>query len=353
MDDNYNWSIIDFNDNKVDIKQIYSKVAAQENYPAANQWQYLFPVLENFFDKDKTCFAVLYKEDQPFFILPLSMFLVKKFFVSWYEIGYPFHRHINLIKLPKEILENECIFEDLINSVKNKYGNHWSRFTIRNIESRECVHEYSGDVSYFKTDNELLISDIISKKHLRNIKRLGKKLSEDVGDIEFFMNSPSLSEAINDFAEFENKSWKGINGVAINSSPKLLSTYKQFANNFSSNQMFVAKISSKDIVLSSVVGFHLGKTIFIHKISHNDNYSTYSPGNILILKLLEHSIESKDIDILNLVTSPEWAKRWHPMKSNVINIVHFNKNNSGRLLNIAIFSWRKYKPLFKRILSIN
>jgi hypothetical protein len=353
MESNYSWSIIDFNDNKADIKGIYTKVAILKNYPAANHWQYLFPILENFFDKDKSCFAVLNKGDQPFFILPLSMFLVKKFFFSWYEIGYPFHRHINLIKLPKEILDNHYIVEDLINTVKKKYGNHWSRFTIRNIESRECEHEYSGDVSYFKTDKELLISDIISKKHLRNIKRLSKKLSEDVADIEFSINSPSLSESIDDFSEFENKSWKGINGVAINSSPKLLSTYKEFADNFSSKHMFVAKISSKDIVLSSVVGFHLGTTIFIHKISHNDNYSTYSPGNILILKLLEHSIESKDIDILNLVTSPEWAKRWHPMKSNVINIVHFNKNNSGRLLNILIFSWRKYKPLFKRILRIN
>jgi hypothetical protein len=353
MEGNYNWSIIDFNNNKANIKEIYSKVAVLKSYPAANQWQYLFPVLEKFFDKEKTCFAVLYKEGQPFFILPLSMFLVKKFFVSWCEIGYPFHKHINLIKLPKEVLENQYIVDDLIDTVKKKYGNNWSRFTIRNIESRESVHEYSGDVSYFKTDNELLISDIISKKHLRNIKRLSKKLSEDVGDIELSINSPSLSESIVDFAEFENKSWKGINGVAINSSPKLLNTYKEFADNFSNKQMFVAKISSKDIVLSSVIGFHLGKTFFIHKISHNDNYSTFSPGNILILKLLEHSIESNDIDILNLVTSPAWAKRWHPMKFNLINIVHFNKNYSGRLLNIVIFLWRNYKPLFKRILRIN
>jgi hypothetical protein len=346
----YNWNLIDFNNNKSEIKTIYNKISTLNSYPAANQWQYLFPIIDKYFDSEKTSFAILYREDEPFFIMPVSVFLVKKFVFNWCEIGYPYHTHINLIKLPDEIINNSIIIEKLIHDIKEKYGNKWSRFSIRNVETGECCYEYSGDVSFFRTDKKRVISEILSKKHIRNFKRINKKFNNSIGEIDFTINSKPLSISLKDFIDTEDDSWKGISGISINSSPKLLSTYQEFCDNFSDEKMFLAKIKSNEIILSTVLGFNLDGIIYIHKISHNTKYSEYSPGSILILKILEHCIKSEDINILNLVTSPEWSKRWHPEKKQVSNITYYNNNSSGLLLNIVIMYWRKCKPFLKYIL---
>ncbi len=353
MPENYSWKIIDFEENKNQIKQLFEQIEALKYYPAANHWQYLFPIIENYFDCDKMSFAILYHDKTPTFIMPISIFSVSKFIFRWHEIGYPFHKHINLIRLPNELIDTPAIIENLMHIAKIKYGNNWSRFSIRNIETSKSSHEYCGDVSYFKTDERCDIHDVISKKHIRNLKRIDKKLIEDIGNYNFSINSPSLTDSLDQFIEFEGKSWKGMDGVAISSNLKLSTTYCGICKNFNEKTMFIAKIQSKGMTLSSALGFQLGVTLYIHKISHSNEYSKYAPGSILILKLLEHSIKTINIINMNLVTSPEWAKRWHPRLTKVINIVHFNDNFTGKLLKIIIFSWRKYKPTIKSLLKIS
>ncbi len=353
MTNNYNWKIIDFKHNKNTIISTYKQIVALKNYPAANQWQYIFPILESEFNREKVSFAILYSYEIPIFILPISTFTVKKFVFKWGEIGYPFHKHINLIKFPDEILEKPSIIEELIHKIKEEYGNKWSRFSIRNIESGMPNLEYCGDASYFKTDYGQNISKIVSKKHIRNLNRIERKFTESFGDYQFTINSPSLPESLDNFIEFEGQSWKGEDGVAISSNSRLRKVYSDICQNFGSKNMFVAKLKSKEQVLSTALGFHMGETLYIHKVSHSHEHSKYSPGSILILKLLEHAINTHAIKNMNLVTSPMWIKRWHPNKNNVGNIVHYNNNLSGRFLNFTIHSWRKYKPSIKSLFNIS
>jgi len=349
MDRPFYWELLNFDNHSEKIIETYDSLNMSKNYPAANLWHYLFPIIEKYFKH--TYFAVLYIQDKPIFILPISIFQVKKFFLKWNEVGFPFHKHINLIKLPNEIIQNKVFINELITLLKKHIGDNWSRFSIRHIEYQSNHFEYDGDLFYFKTLDSLPINEIVSKKHIRNIKRLEKKLAAENNSPILTINKPDIKKALDEFIEVEQESWKGKKGIAIYSDENLIDIYQSFTNNFTKEKMLVIKLNIGDKTIASAIGFHLGSTLFIHKISHLNEYSKFAPGNILILKLLEHSLKSSNIDELNLVTSPEWAKRWHPESRKIINITRFNNNISGRLLRLTILNWRAYKPLLKRLIN--
>jgi len=351
MSNTYRWNLIDYIKNE-EIIEAYNEIPSMDNYPAANQWQYILPIIDHYFDVNKTCFAILYSDDKPIFIMPISIFTVKKFFLDWQEIGFPFHNHVNLIKLPNILIDSDVLMNNLITLCKERFGDKWSRFTIRNIQTTVKNIEYCDQVSYFETESHSSTKQIVSKKHLRNIKRLEKKLASDKGDMNFTINTPTLTTSLNEFIDIEKTSWKGKEGVALFSSPRLLDTYNAFSKNFNQDKMVIAKLEIDHKLIASTLGFHLGDTIYIHKISHDQAYSEYAPGNILILKMLEHALNDKEIGTLNLVTSPTWAKRWHPKTTDIRNIVYFNGNNYGKFLKFIIFTWRKYKPSLKSIMNL-
>lgn len=351
MEESYQWDLISLKDNRSKIIEIYKATETINNFPAANHWQYLYSILDAFYDSSNVCFAILMKDKKPIFLMPISIYLSRKFIVMWIEIGFPFHNHINLIKLPNELLNSSKCLDQLISVIRNRYGNTWSRFTIRNVITDNEKYEFCDLVAYFNTSTDLSLSDTVSKKHLRNIKRLENKLESDFGEVSFNINQPTLNQALGEFIEVERCSWKGTKGIAIYSDNKLIETYYSMSDHFSDKNMLIANIKIDNQPIAAALGFTIGETLYIHKISFNQEYSKYAPGNILIKKLLDHFINQPDINNLNLVTSPEWAKRWHPNYLETRNIVFYNQNLRGHILKIIITQWRNYKPIIKKFIK--
>ncbi len=348
------WKSLDFNSEQNAIKAILgSIVKAYPNTPANNRWEYLYPLINVFYREYKVVFYTLYSDNQPVLCLPIIPSKQSKFFASWHEIGFPFHKHVNLISLNGEISQNSL---HLLTNKIIQDGFNWSRFTIRNILNYDVYDNlqhknYAGDVAWFSTLNHSTTSDIVSKKHLRNIKRLEKKVVSETGELSFSCNQGGLDTALYTFSELEFNGWKGNTGVAINSFNKLSDMYKEMVHNFGSDIVKLFNIRSSNHLLASALGFELGDTLYIHKVSFNPEYSKFSPGNILLLKILEDTIESEAVSSINLVTYPAWAKRWHPNKAYTHDIVIYNKTMKGQLLKLLITSWRNIKPFIKKILK--
>lgn len=341
----YTWAFLEKKDQDTIIKT-YEKFANQQAYPAANQLNFLQSILNIFFENNEYIHAVLYKDSQPIFAFPIVKYKRKKFFVSWWELGFPFHNHINLTMIPKEL--SSSVFKLLVDDLEVRFKG-WARFSFRNIQMQSSTMEYSGDVAWFNAlDN---IESIVSKKHLRNVRRLEKKLIQDCGDITFQMHSHDQQEALKKFADLEQSSWKGQDGIAINNDVKTQALYKSFCQ--TDSKMIIGELRHEDALIAAAIGFHLGDTLFIHKISHCNTLSKYAPGNILILNLLEHAIKSNDIEKLNLVTRPNWANRWHPSIDHLYNFVYYRKTVYGNLLENLILNWRKVKPYMKSIIRVN
>ncbi len=349
----FTWQINIYPENIVTIKSILQNIHADNNVlPANNRWEYLLPLIDQFYSNKDIIFATLIRGEKKVLCIPIIAAIQPKFLYKWEEIGFPFHKHINLISLGDGISDYEI--DSLLSAIKS-HNIKWDRFSIRHIISTQNNNNrgsrFSEGSALFNTSSESLISEIISKKHLRNIRRLERKITIELGSIHFEYNHNRLISALNEFSDLEFNGWKGNTGVAINSCNKLSNMYQDIARNFGPETFKIYNIRSSDHLLASALGFELGDTLYIHKISFNPKYSSFAPGNILLLKILEDSVESATVSIVNLVTYPTWAKRWHPNKAYTHNIVIYNKTLKGQLLKLLITSWRKIKPFIKRVLN--
>ena len=337
------WKIIDKRI-PTDVEKAYKQIINKNNFPAANQINFLQPILDIFFKDNDYVHAILLKDESPVYVFPIVRYKMKKFGITWWELGFPFHKHINLTMLHSDLSDN--MFDELLVLLEDHFET-WSRFAFRNIQIDSHTMEYSGDVAWFSTENEL--NKIVSKKNLRNIKRLEKKLITEYSSINFEFHKENLETPLTRFSKLELHSWKGDDGVAIDSDNKTKQLYENLANNDSN--MFISELWINQKLIAGSIGFHISETLYIHKISYSEDFSQFAPGNILLLKLLELAIDSNDIKILNLVTRPNWANRWHPNTGKVFNYVKYRSNISGKFLKLLIQQWRDIKPRLKSILK--
>jgi hypothetical protein len=51
--------------------------------------------------------------------------------------------------------------------------------------------------------------------------------------------------------------------------------------------------------------------MYLWKIAYDEAYSAYAPGNVLLLRAIEHAFESPDIDEINCLTDSPWNRDWN------------------------------------------
>lgn len=344
----YTWQLVEKTDTQT-IVELYAAMQADNNYPAANHYGFIQPLLTVFFSGHDYVFAVLSADKIPVFILPLVRYPCRKFIFSWTEVGFPFHKHVNLCKVPDELISRPDLQQALY-ALLNKRFSAWARFAVRDIQVQAPAWEYAGDVAWF--DVRQGVDQACSKKHLRNVRRLSTKLHENAQNITFQLHRTDVITALGQFAELELSSWKGHDGVAILNNPATQAFYQQLAAEGMREHMLVAQLWADERLIAGAIGFYLGNTLYIHKISYADEYAQYAPGNLLVLQILQAAAEQK-LETVNLVTAPLWAQRWHPELSALYNWVYYPANLRGMCLKAAVFSWRKIKPVLKTLLRIN
>lgn len=344
----YSWQLLEKTDPQA-IAELYAAMPAGNNHPAANQYGFIQPLLTTFFAGHDYVFAILFADKTPVFILPLVRYKCRKFILRWAEVGFPFHKHVNLCRLPDELIVRTDLQQALCTLLAKRFS-AWSRFAVRDIQAEVPAGEYAGDVAWF--DVRQGVDNACSKKHLRNVRRLGSKLHENSQNIAFCLQRGEVAKALEQFADLELASWKGHDGVAILNNPATHTFYQQLAAEGMRENMLVAQLWADGRLIAGAIGFYLGNTLYIHKISYDDAYAQYAPGNLLVLQILQTAAEQK-METVNLVTSPLWAQRWHPGTSALYNWVYYPANARGICLKMAVYGWRKIKPALKTLLRIN
>jgi hypothetical protein len=359
------WTITPLSGNQEFVSGIYDELILNyPNLPANNRWSYIRSLLSHFYQEAQVFIAVARNNEEIFTAIPLVLSKQKKFAYRWIELGLPFHKHMNLISIPN-ISENE-ISSMLLKLEKSIYQLplKWHRLAIRNILfdseispaliNDEQILEYSDDSAWFDTSINNGPELIISKKLVKNLKRLQKKMLaiDDKCDLLEAKSIDEINAALISFRSIEENSWKGNEGVAINSSDELISFYSEMLTKFSRrNQARIFNYGSVDKIYASALGFQLGDSLYIHKISFDQNFMDVAPGSLLIFEIIKQSLLDDNIKKVSLVTYPDWAKRWHPQSASAINYVKYNKSIAGRSLQAAVSTWRTSKPLIKRLLS--
>lgn len=347
----YRWQLFEKHE-KTATEAFFASIQAKLNdYPAANHYGFISPLLDNFFTENDYVFAALYVDDTAEFIFPVVKYRCQKFFIAWWEIGFPFHSHVNLMQVPALLQEGGEVCNALLQLLKVRFSG-WSRFVLRHIQTEQVASEDAGDVAWFNTAGSN-INEIVSKKHLRNVQRLGNRLKETGQELRFVFDGRDLSAALDAFAQLELNSWKGEDGVAILNNAATKNFYRELSLTGLPGHMRVACLYAGETLIAGTVGFICGPTLFVHKISYHNDYAEYAPGNLLVLQLLQMALADNALNTVNFVTRPGWINRWHPQISHLYNLVHYPASARGWVLKHLVFKWRSIKPKLKKLLRVN
>jgi len=342
----YNWELHEItSDNQLPLKIWEQLIDKDSNSPAANRMEYIHPLQLREFPNEIFYIAICYFNDKPLTALPIKLTKHKKYCISWFDLGTPFHTHLNLFNFPNCGNHNhEALFLSLYKCAK-KWSLKWNRLVINNLVSEYKFQNSieAGDVAWFSLSDSNEVNSVISKKLCKNLLRLQKKLIHDHGDFqldEYLCNNDDELEA---FFKLEKNSWKGRAQVAVEDEVNLKKFYYEMMHNFSKTSAArIYLFQSENKVIAGALGFQLGEILYLHKVSFDDDFSAYSPGGLMIYHLLNDLLKKPHIKELNLVTSPQWANRWHPNKSRLANLVAYNSNFMGVLGKIG-------DPLVKKL----
>ena len=146
------------------------------------------------------------------------------------------------------------------------------------------------------------------------------RMAREEGDIEGFFV---------EFLRLESSGWKGKDGLgtAVALVPSARAFYRTLLE--ISNRDFEADIALLYWGEKAIAGqflIRVARWEHIYKIGFDEDFSAFSPGQILNQLVIEHAKASSCIDFVSLVTGLEWHKKWDPIPEPTLNVSIFRSN---------------------------
>lgn len=131
-----------------------------------------------------------------------------------------------------------------------------------------------------------------SKNHRKKMSRLSRRL-EKVGNVEFHLYTDLLPDQVGPLLrcgfELEHQSWKGAEGTSALSSPGMFEFYLHQAKALAADGcLCLAFLSCGGQPIAFEYGWIAKQTYFSPKIAYDPTFAKYSPGHLLLWRLLKH-----------------------------------------------------------------
>ncbi len=183
--------------------------------------------------------------------------------------------------------------------------------------------------------SEMTINEFLrgSRKHLRQqLDRRTRRLNE-IGSVEHVVTREYSPELLERYFELETKGWKGRQGTAVTDDAAVTRLHHEFALAVSDNgalHAYELRLDGKTIAMS--LNILCGGRMVHWKTSYDEEYSRYSPGNLLFKKLVADCMEAKicEIDLLSPATANK--RFWATGEREHAAFYIFNRGLSGTLL---------------------
>jgi hypothetical protein len=286
-------------------------------------------------------YAVGYNDGNLVCVLPLTMCDKKNGTLKYKCLGLTNHSNSDLFFAAGQTSINEADAIVKLKKQLKKEINQWDYFSTENwlllnsVDKKYIQTRLKRKAAFFKLDDITDIREITSHKLIKNLTRLETKLIQSYGDthLEKLTKPEKVQQGLDDFYEIEVSGWKGKSGSAIKSHPGLENFYNKTWQAFSeSGHAVIFSLKSKNKSVASAIAFQNAKNLYLHKICYLESYQQYSPGSLLIKKIIEHYIEKKDMNKICFNTDPLWIQRWHPKKHELKTIHFFNNSLKAYIL---------------------
>jgi CelD/BcsL family acetyltransferase involved in cellulose biosynthesis len=160
-------------------------------------------------------------------------------------------------------------------------------------------------------ETESLVGELTQFRSFR--KRLPGKLKklEALGEVNFRRVASVSSDLLDDFYRLESAGWKGKKGTAISCNSSTRRFYDQLAEAAEANNyfsMYVLELNRCPIAMH--YGMTIGDTYYAPKVAYDENYKPYSPGQLLVMKVVQDCKLRKIRKYELLGTLSDWKKVW-------------------------------------------
>ncbi len=131
------------------------------------------------------------------------------------------------------------------------------------------------------------------------LRRQRRKLAEASGEEIRTVDSSSEDDAYERFLALESSGWKGRQGTALGSDPGHVAFFKEMCRGFAQlGRLQLLELRASGATLAAKCNLIAGDTIFGVRQAYDESFSSYSPGMLLELDMLElfHQSEASFFD---------------------------------------------------------
>lgn len=278
--------------------------------------------------------AVVLREQMPVALIPWQSRTAGKRYRA------PEHDHLTLgdILLHPDLSpsQQQQVLAEVLQAAGDK---HWDWQLVNLPDRSRLATAIADDSSWSWRESRRsawfdLRSDALAPagKLKRNLKRLRTKLEAQGALREQWIDEPALlEEAFGQFLSLEASSWKGTRqqSTAIAHKLELQAFYQQLLRPvFPGLKPVVTLLWLDNDCIAAQFALQTGNTLSLLKIAHEETFSAFSPGSLLLQNVLQQA-QQRALHSLSLVTSPAWAERWHPLTEPVWHVTRYNNNSGG------------------------
>ncbi|MDH3892439.1 MAG: GNAT family N-acetyltransferase [candidate division Zixibacteria bacterium] len=225
--------------------------------------------------------------------------------------------------------ESEIITALLANL--DKVDKHWHHLVMRRLsptsplfnfieQQPRSLRQYSEECdsgSYFRTIGDF--DDYyksLSRKTRRALAGTHNRVNR-LDDVRFVFlpNGESTEARVQDFIRVDAASWRGKAGYAIDSDPSVLSFYREVIQRLAELGWLEWHFMEVDnLAVAAQLAVKMGRRLIIKRISYDESFASYGPGNILFERSLMRAFASEDIDEVDFLTDMPWHDKWQRQK---------------------------------------
>lgn len=194
-------------------------------------------------------------------------------------------------------------------------------------DHKMCVVQKPAGFEYFirvpKSPDEYFAG--LSANFRKNLNKASRRLEQLKNfSFNFCESTRTIRKNTIRFLETENHGWKGLRETSIKNYPSSARMFEMAAERLTSqNMMAFSFIETGDKTIAAQYAMRASRILYTLKMGYDEDYSEYSPGNMLLLKVIEAACQSGCFDELNLISGATKLEKWNVRKRPLYHLIVF------------------------------
>ena len=178
-------------------------------------------------------------------------------------------------------------------------------------------------------------------KNMRDsIRKARGRIEESGGSQVIVSTGAGLPAAYEQFVALEASGWKGAEGTALSLRPAMQGLLRDYLSNAGTAQ--IRSLLVGDRLAASQVGVTVGGSLFLLKVAYDEQLAHLSPGNVLMVNLVEECCDDPEVDRIDCTVWQKWHQRWGMVREPTYRLLAFNHRSVGGVVAGAAWHTRRF-----------